>query len=91
MIRPIAFRNASRRDPTVHKLDTLLVYPTGTAWFVRGRPLERIHRFPTKDEAIYFARNWAEMNRPCLVKLELDDRRIAGEWEYEEYPEFAER
>jgi hypothetical protein len=85
MIHSASFRNASRVDAEVHKMDVLLVHPSSSAWCVRGRALERTQRFPTKDQAIQFARGWAEVNRPCVVKLELDDRRIAGEWEYEDY------
>ena len=86
MVHPVTFRNASRPDTLVHKLDMLLVYPVGSAWYVKGKSLERTQRFGTKEQAIHFARGWAESNRPCLVKLELDDRRIAGEWEYDAYP-----
>jgi hypothetical protein len=85
MIHPAPFRNAYRHEAEVVKMDVLLVYPSASVWFVKGRALERTRRFPTKDQAIQFARSWAEINRPCVVKLELDDRRIAGEWEYEDY------
>jgi hypothetical protein len=61
----------------------LLVSPAKTSWVVQGPPLPREQSFPTKEQAIVFARHWARDHRPSVVRLELERGQAAGEWEYD--------
>jgi hypothetical protein len=55
----------------------------GASWVVRGDRLPRTARFPTREQAIGYARHWASDHRPSLVTLEVVNGEIAGEWGFE--------
>jgi hypothetical protein len=73
---------AARLEEGSRQYNSLTVAPIGSVWTVRGSLLPRLQRFPTKEQAIAFARHWARDNTPSVVRLEIDRGEVAGEWEY---------
>ena len=73
---------AARLSAGIRELHSLVVSPVGAGWTVRGPMLPRLQRFPTKEQAIGFARHWARDHAPSVVRLELSPGESAGEWEY---------
>lgn len=61
----------------------LTISPVPGGWLVTGEWLPRDVRFPTREQAIGFARHWASDHRPSLVTLELAPGEATGEWHYD--------
>lgn len=86
MLDSAAQRHAVTTTDSLPDMSALLVSPGDAGWMVDGNVLARPKRFPTKEQAIGFARHWARDNRPCVVRLEIRRGEVAGEWEYEPLP-----
>ena len=74
---PSHFSGAGRR------VEELSICREGTSWVVQGDALPRTARFPTREQAIGFARHWASDHRPSLVTLQAERDEEAGEWSFE--------